>query len=155
MSDLFKWSLPQIRIAGPNSRLVRERHLCKGSWFYYFLNGEWEELPELIDVHVYAIRMKAMDWIVTPPVTCLDENSPVYEAIRKRSNSDRRECQYGPEYSMRVEGYEQALLFFGNKSSRSLRSLIRVGGSYTLATSLQEQDGYAWYIPSVIERSTQ
>jgi hypothetical protein len=147
---MFDKDYPQLRIAGPRCGLVREHELDEGSWFLDYPGGDFEELPDTLHVTIVQYRMKAQDWIVRPPVVSIDENSPVYKAIKIRSNRDDKKCLWGPEYSIKLNSGRPALLYLGNKSSRILMSTIRVGGEYVLVPQKRVDGQFTWYVPNVI-----
>jgi len=150
---MFDEEHPQLRIAGPNCNLVREKEIPEGNWFLDFPDNSFEELIDGIRVVIDGFRMKAMDWIVKPPVVSLDKNSPCYKAIQVRSDRDNEKnekCLWGPEYCLRINGQRPALLYLGNKSSRNLMSSIRTGGEYVLLSQRRVHGAFIWYVPNAV-----
>lgn len=149
---MFDKELPQLRIAGPKCNLVRENEIVEGQWFLSYLGGEFEDFEDTsLHVTVQAFQMKAVDWIVSPPVVSTDPSSPCYKAIVKRSDNNNEKCLWGPEYLLMIENEVLALLYLGNKSSRSLMSTIRVGGDYILSPQKRTHDDFTWYVPNVVD----
>lgn len=144
-------NVPSLRIAGPKCALVRDKELKEGTWFLDYPDGTFKDLEDELKVIIEAFKMKAVDWIVKPPVISFNKNSPCYKAIQARSRDDDR-CQWGPEYVLELEN-EKATLYLGNKSSRDLMSSIRVGGEYTLVPYRRQHDHYVWYVPRIREVS--
>lgn len=142
---------PQLRIAGPNCSLVRDGEIPEGTWFLDYPEGTFEEITGGVRVIVDGFQMKAMDWIVNPPVVSMDKNSPTYKAIQIRSNNEGENCQWGPEYLLRINSQAPALLYLGNKSSRNLMSSIRVGGEYILLPQRRVHGKFIWYVPNVVD----
>lgn len=145
---------PQLRIAGPNCGLVRDREVAVGSWFLSYPGGDFEEITGGVRVIVDGYQMKAVDWIVNPPVISTDKDSPCYKAIQLRSTKDGENCLWGPEYMVRIDGKTPALLYLGNKSSRNLMSSIRAGGEYILLPQKRVHGQFVWYVPNVIDAET-
>ena len=93
-----------------------------------------------------------MDWIVHPPVVTFDKESPVYKAIQYRSDRRDEKCQWGPEYLLWInDDRQRAILYLGNKSSRSLMSSLRIGGKYVLLPQKRTHGEYTWYVPQVVD----
>lgn len=152
---MFDKSLPQLRIAGPKCSLVRENELEEGVWFLSYPGGDFEDLGDGgINVIIKQFQMKSMDWIVSPPVVSTDSSSPCYKAIQFRSSNQTEKCLWGPEYLLEIEGESPALLYLGNKSSRSLMSTIRVGGEYILLPQKRIHGEFTWYVPNVVDTAT-
>lgn len=147
---MFDAEHPGLRIAGPNCNLVREGEISEGNWFLDFPDNTFEELIDGIKVIIDGFRMKAMDWIVKPPVVSLDKHSPCYKAIQVRSGKDNEKCLWGPEYCLRIDGQRPALLYLGNKSSRNLMSSIRTGGEYVLLSQRRVHGKFIWYVPNAV-----
>lgn len=148
--EMFDKNLPQLRIAGPKCSLVRENEINEGKWFLSYLGGEFDDFYDNnLHVTVEAFRMKAVDWIVSPPVVSTDPSSPCYKATVKRSDKKDEQCLWGPEYLLTIEDEVSALLYLGNKSSRSLMSTIRVGGTYILSPQKRTHGEFTWYVPNV------
>ena len=143
---------PLLRIAGPRCRYVVNKQINEGEWFLQYPTGYIRSFDGGVRVIINDVQMKAEDWIVRPPVVSIDPNSQCYKAIKIRSNIDREKCLHGPEYLLTiVGGEEQARLYLGNKSSRDLMSVIRVGGEYILFPCKKEFQHHVWYIPSVVD----
>ncbi len=147
---MFNNDYPQLRIAGPNCNLVRDKEIDEGTWFLSYLNGDFEELTGGVRVTIDGYQMKAMDWIVNPPVVNTDKDSPCYRAIQARSRHAGEKCLWGPEYCLRINNKTPALLYLGNKSSRNLTSSIRVGGEYILLPQRRVHGEFVWYVPNVV-----
>lgn len=143
---------PCLRIAGPKCALVRENELDEGVWFLDYPNGDFEEVGDIVRMEIASVEMKAMDWIVHPPVVTLDKNSAVYKAIQLRSDKQDEKCQWGPEYMVWLNNDRQrAMLYLGNKSSRYLMSSLRVGGKYVLLPQKRTHGLFTWYVPKVVD----
>ena len=148
---MFDKELPQLRIAGPKCSLVRDKEIKEGKWFLSYFGGEFEDFEyDNLRVTIKAFQMKAVDWIVSPPVISTDQNSPCYKATVERSDKKGEQCLWGPEYLLTIEGEVSALLYLGNKSSRSLMSTIRVGGTYMLTPQKRVHGEFTWYVPNVL-----
>ncbi len=151
---MFDVSLPQLRIAGPKCSLVRTNEIREGTWFLSYPGGDFENFPDGIRITIDAFQMKAIDWIVRPPVVSTDKNSPCYKAIQLRSDKDNGgQCLWGPEYQVRIQGLTRALLYLGNKSSRNLMSSIRIGGKYMLFPQKRTHGEFTWYVPNLVDVS--
>lgn len=150
---MFDQAYPNLRIAGLGCHLVLNNDVKVGSWFLDYPGGEFANVSGNVNILVSGYQMKAMDWIVNPPVISTDKQSPCYKAIQARSNREGEKCLWGPEYLVLIDKKHPAYLYFGNKSSRKLISLIRVGGEYTLISHRRIQDQYVWYVPQIIEIS--
>jgi hypothetical protein len=148
---MFNKNHPQLRIAGPNCHLVRSKDIDEGVWFLDYPNGDFEDFAGGIRVVIDSFQMKAMDWIVNPPVVSTDKDSPCYKAIQLRSERDGEKCHWGPEYYLRINWKTPALLYLGNKSSRNLMSSIRIGGEYILLPQKRVHGKFIWYVPNVID----
>ena len=148
---------PQLRIAGPKCWLVRDtKQVKEGTWFVQYVNGDVQTFESALKVTIEAVQMKAVDWIVTPCVVSTDKESSIYKAIQYRSDNvpnNQSKCMWGPEYALTINGHLPALLYLGNKSSRSLMSTIRVGGDYVLVPQKRIHDNFIWYTPNVIDAS--
>lgn len=143
---------PCLRIAGPKCALVREDELDEGVWFLDYPNGDFEEIGDTVRVTIASVEMKAMDWIVHPPVVTFDKDSSVYKAIQLRSDRQDEKCQWGPEYMVWLnDDRQRAMLYLGNKSSRNLMSSLRVGGKYVLLPQQRTHDSFTWYVPKVVD----
>ena len=151
---MFDKAHPQLRIAGPKCNLVLDREIDEGTWFLSYPTGEFEDLTGSVRVVVDGFQMKAMDWIVNPPVVSIDKDSPCYKAIQVRSSNDGEKCHWGPEYCLRIDHKKPALLYLGNKSSRNLMSSIRVGGNYILLPQKRVHGDFIWYVPNVVDTET-
>lgn len=145
---------PCLRIAGPKCALVREDELDEGTWFLDYPNGDFEDIGGSVRVTIASVETKGMDWVVRPPVVTFDKDSPVYKAIQSRSDKQDEKCQWGPEYTLRINGRQTAILYLGNKSSRSLMSSLRVGGKYVLLPQKRTHGAFTWYIPQVVDAAT-
>lgn len=144
-------SLPHLRIAGPNCSLVRDNEIASGTWFLSYLDGTFEEITGGVRVVIDSYDMVARDWIVNPPIVSKNKDSQVFKAIQIRSDRQNEKCQWGPEYSLRINRQQPAILYFGNKSSRNLMSTIRVGGEYILLPQKRVHGKFIWYVPNVID----
>ncbi len=148
---MFSNKHPQLRIAGPNCSLVRNDEIDEGTWFLNYPDNMFEELLGGVRVVIDGYQMKAVDWIVSPPVISTDKDSPCYKAIQARAGQEGTKCQWGPEYCLRIDNKTPALLYLGNKSSRNLMSSIRVGGEYILLPQKRTHNNFVWYVPNIVD----
>lgn len=146
--------VPNLRIAGPNCNLVSSGDLYEGTWFLEYPDGTFEEITGGVRVVVDGFDMVARDWIVKPPVVSKNKESSVFKAIKLRADRPDEKCQWGPEYYVRINGKQPALLYLGNKSSRNLMSTIRVGGEYVLLPQKRVHGRFTWYVPNVVDAAT-
>ena len=151
---MFSNEHPQLRIAGRNCGLVKNGDIGEGTWFLDYPGGDFEDITGGVRVMVDGFQMKAVDWIVNPPVVSYDKDSPCYKAIQLRSTKEDENCLWGPEYLVRINGKTPALLYLGNKSSRNLMSSIRVNGEYILLPQQRVHGKFIWYVPNVIDAET-
>ena len=146
------YDIPLLRIAGPRCRHVLDKRIGEGAWFLQYPTGYIRSFDGGVRVIIKDVQMKAEDWIVRPPVVSMDPASACYRAIKIRSDINGENCLHGPEYLLTVvDGREQARLYLGNKSSRDLMSIIRVGGKYILFSCKKEFQRHVWYTPNVVD----
>jgi hypothetical protein len=144
---------PMLRISGRNSAAVRDGHVPEGMWYLSYVDHTYVTFEGAIRVTIDTFQMKAMDWIVTPPVVSFDKNEPVYKAIQARGEKGER-CLWGPEYALRIQDDDaeiEGILYLGNKSSRNLMSSIRIGGEYILIPQKRTHEKFVWYVPNILD----
>lgn len=132
-----------------------------------------EDLGDHIDVLVLAVRHKAMDTNVSPPVVSYDAGSELFKEIVTKAGTKDSGCMFGPSFLVFERKTAQFLeLFLGNESGRQeakkLVTFLPVSEEVAKATGLTAQGPqvctlrsrfikkprYSWHVPVANKCST-
>lgn len=156
-------------------KLVDTGKVRPGHYAIPISEEEATDLGESVDVLVCAVRHKALDTNVRPPVASYNQESELYQDIRKRAGEKNSGCMYGPSFLVYERSTGQFLeIFFGNASGRqesgNLAAYLPVSEAQakqagpkfkaqgpqaaTLTAKYIKRPKYAWHAPVVGKCST-
>lgn len=164
--------LPRIQLV-TKGKYVDKGKISPGHYGVPEGEDEITDLGADIDILALAVRNKALDTTLDPPLAVYDASSEEYQRIRAQANEKDSGCMFGPSFLIFERNTARLYeLFLGNKSGRQEASKF---GPYlpiseeqakthgveakgptplTLKAKYIERPRYSWHAPVVAKCST-
>ena len=145
--------LPRLQLFGSNSDAVKEGKIPIAH--YGLVKGKDDPIDLGVSVLLIPLawRPKAMDVKSEPPLAYHKPDSPEFQELKKRSDTEQNSgCMYGPEFLVWMPDHGYVTFFFGSKTARNeapgIRALMPKGPQLNTAVCtavLIKNEQYSWH----------
>jgi hypothetical protein len=141
--------LPQLRVFGSESGIVKEGKFPMGHFGLYFSADKVVDLTEQVDILVIAFRPRASIMMSDDqPINYFNPESENFQRVKDKAKAKEEGFLAGLEYFVWIPSVSQfAIFFMGNTTLRRESSNVkaRVGQAATLKIKLIKSKKYTWH----------
>jgi hypothetical protein len=141
--------LPQLRVFGSESGIVKEGLFPMGHFGLYFQKDKILDLTEQVDVVVVAYRPRASIMMSDDqPINYFDHTTDNFNDVTSKAKAKVQGYLAGLEYMLWIPSVNHfAIFFMGNTTLRRESSNVkaRVGKAATLKIKLIKSKQYTWH----------